>query len=439
MEDLWALSPLEGRYRRYTEALRPYLSEAAFFRYRLQVEVIYFRALAEIPLPPLKGLSPQLLERLEKTIEPFTDDILQRLRQIELRTRHDVKAIEYFLRESWSQLLPPALHSALAFIHFGLTSQDVNNTAQALMLRDALKEVYFTAIEELIRALHEKAYAWRNVVMLSFTHGQPASPTTLGKELFVFVTRLQTEYHRLRAMPFWTKLGGAVGHLNAHRLAYPEIDWQAFFDKLAGRLGLYRFYPTTQILPYERWAEIWDSLRRLQAVLIDLAQDIWLYAHRGYFRLLRIEGQIGSSTMPHKVNPILFELAEGNLRLSNALWSFFTEKLPVSRLQRDLTDSTVLRNLGVALGYGLVAIRALQEGLQTLIPDEDRIQADLEAHPEVLAEAWQTLRRREGQADAYEAAIQALREGTLSINLSPGDYIGYATDSVPPPEKSNQL
>lgn len=433
MNDLWALSPLDGRYKRYTEALRPYLSEAAFFRYRLQVETAYFRALVELPLPPLRGFPTELLDGLAAAFEPFTEETLVALRTIETRTRHDVKAIEYFLREKWATLLPPEWHHALAFIHFGLTSQDINNTAQPLMLRDALAHVYYPALEKLLSALHEKAYAWRAIVMLSFTHGQPASPTTLGKELYVYVARLRAEYERLRQVPFWAKLGGAVGHLNAHRIAYPEIDWQGFFDRLAEKLGLQRFYPTTQIAPYERWAEIWDSMRRLQTILVDFAQDVWLYAHRGYFRIRRAEGQIGSSTMPHKVNPILFELAEGNLRLSNALWSFFTEKLPVSRLQRDLTDSTILRNLGMAMGYGLIGIKALWEGLESLIPHPDAIAADLRAHPEVLAEAWQTLKRREGQPDAYEAALQALHEGRFMIDVPPESYIGYAADTVPPP------
>lgn len=434
MGDFWALSPLEGRYRRYTEALRPYLSEAAFFLYRLRVETAYFRALVKLPLPSLRGFPEALLECLESAYEPFTEEVLAEIRSIENRTRHDVKAIEYYLRQRWTALFPPEWHHALAFIHFGLTSQDVNNTAQPLMLRDALERVYYPALERLIQALHERAYAWRAIPMLSFTHGQPASPTTLGKELYVFVVRLRVEYMRLRQLPFYAKLGGAVGNLNAHRLAYPDVDWNRFFDHLAAQLGLRRFYPTTQIAPYERWAEIWDSLRRLQGILTDLAQDIWLYAHRGYFRIQRAEGQIGSSTMPHKVNPILFELAEGNLRLSNALWGFFTEKLPVSRLQRDLTDSTVLRNLGVALGHGLIAVEALSEGLHALLPDIDRIAADLDDHPEVIAEAWQILQRKEGRLDAYEAALQALQKGDMPLLVRPADYIGYATDSVPPPE-----
>ncbi|MEN3041404.1 MAG: adenylosuccinate lyase [Bacteroidia bacterium] len=435
MEDLWALSPLDGRYRRYTESLRLYLSEAAFFRYRLIVETLYFRMLAELPLPPLQNLPPSLLERLEEAFTPFDNTVLSELREIERRTRHDVKAIEYFLRQRWSAIFPPEYHGALAFIHFGLTSQDVNNTAQPLMLREALEQVVYPAIEELIRVIHQRAYEWRETVMLAFTHGQPASPTTLGKELYVYVARLRSEYERLRQIPFWAKLGGAVGHLNAHRIAYPEINWQTFFDKMAEKLGLRRFYPTTQILPYERWAEIWDSLRRLQAVLIDFAQDIWLYAHRGYFRIQRAEGQIGSSTMPHKANPIHFELAEGNLRLSNALWGFFTEKLPISRLQRDLTDSTILRNLGVALGHGLIGIKSLSEGIQQLIPEPEVIAADLASHPEVVAEAWQTLRRKAGQLDAYEEVLKALSRGVFSFDeLQPQDYIGYAVEAVPPPD-----
>jgi adenylosuccinate lyase len=270
--------------------------------------------------------------------------------------------------------------------------------------------------------------------MLGFTHGQPASPTTLGKELYVFVERLRVERQTLERVPFWAKIGGAVGNLNAHHAAYPEIDWVRFFEQVAERLGLKRFPVTTQIAPYERWAEIWDSIRRLQTILIDLAQDLWLYAHRGYVRIRRAEGQIGSSTMPHKSNPILFELAEGNLRLSNALWNFLSEKLPVSRLQRDLTDSTLLRNLGVALGYGLIGVRALTEGLGGVVPDPAALQADLQAHPEVMAEAWQILRRKEGYLDAYEAAVEALRQGTFEPPFPPAAYIGYAAQMVPAPQ-----
>ncbi|GIV25823.1 MAG: adenylosuccinate lyase [Bacteroidia bacterium] len=436
MADLWALSPLEGRYRRYTEPLRAYLSEAAFFRYRLRVETAYFRALARLGLPPLRDLSSDLLDRLEQAFEPFTDEVLQALRAYEERTRHDVKAMEYYLRERWAALFPAEYHSALAFVHFGLTSQDVNNTAQALMLREALYQVYLPALDELIRRLHEKAYAWREQVMLGFTHGQPASPTTLGKELYVFVERLRAERSRLLQVPFWTKLGGAVGNLNAHYLAYPEIEWGAFFDRFAQELGLVRFPVTTQIAPYERWAEIWDSLRRLQAVLVDLAQDVWLYAHRGYLGVRRAPGQIGSSTMPHKANPIQFELAEGNLRLSNALWGFLSEKLPVSRLQRDLTDSTLLRNVGVALGHGLVALRALVEGLDQVEAVPSVMEADLEAHPEVLSEAWQILQRKAGQPQAYEQALAALAEGTFVPPVSAAQYVGQAPQAVPPPPTS---
>ncbi|MCX7607072.1 MAG: adenylosuccinate lyase [Bacteroidia bacterium] len=433
MGNLWALSPLEGRYDRYVSALKPFLSEAAFFRYRLRVELAYFEALVELPLPPLKGFPRIYLTQLAQVFEPFTQETLDRLKAIEAETRHDVKAIEYFLREKAAHIFPSEWQFALAFFHLGLTSQDVNNTAQPLMLREALHQVFFPAVEALCHHLHILAYNWRELPMLAFTHGQPASPTTLGKELYVFVTRLRAELERLQHIPFWAKLGGAVGNLNAHYLAFPEVDWPAFFDRLAERLGLKRFPLTTQIAPYERWAEVWDSLRRLQTILIDFAQDIWLYAHRGYFRILREKGQIGSSTMPHKSNPILFELAEGNLRLSNAFWAFFTEKLPVSRLQRDLTDSTILRNLGVALGYGLVGIEALREGLSSLEAVPEKLEADLQAHPEVVAEAWQILHRREGKVDAYEIALRALEEGSFSPPLPPASYVGYAPQSVPPP------
>ncbi|MCS6790379.1 MAG: lyase family protein, partial [Bacteroidia bacterium] len=319
MGEAWALSPLEGRYASYIRELRPYLSEAAFFLYRLRIETAYLRELVSLSLPPLKELSLSYIEALEQTYESRIEQVWPQLKAIEQITRHDVKAIEYFLREQWSRILPSQWHHALAFIHFGLTSQDINTTAQALMQRDALHTVYLPQLQSLIRKLHALAYEWREQTMLSFTHGQPASPTTLGKELYVFVTRLKVEYEHLCNLPFWTKLGGAVGNLNAHYFAYPAIDWEGFFDRFAQRLGLKRFAPTTQILPYERWAELWDSLRRLQAVLIDLAQDLWLYAHRGYIQVQRTQGQIGSSTMPHKSNPVQFELAEGNLRLSNLL------------------------------------------------------------------------------------------------------------------------
>ncbi|MCS7162271.1 MAG: adenylosuccinate lyase [Bacteroidia bacterium] len=434
-DEIGSLSPLDGRYLRYVADLRPYLSEAAFFRYRLEVETEYFAALVELPLPPLADFPKSYLTQLRQAFLPFGKEVVEELRRLEAQTRHDVKAIEYFLRQRWQALLPPAYHKALAFIHFGLTSQDVNTSAQAQMFRDALKAVYLPAVERLIQRLHAQAYAWRELAMLGFTHGQPASPTTLGKELYVFVVRLEAEYAKLQAQVFWTKLGGAVGNLNAHYATFPEIDWLAFFDRLAERLGLRRFPCTTQILPYERWAEIWDNLRRLQSICTDLAQDLWLYAHRGYLRLEKAEGQIGSSTMPHKVNPTLLELAEGNLRLSNALWSFLSEKLPVSRLQRDLTDSTLLRNLGVALGHGLVGIRALIESLDQLVPVPTAMEAELQAHPEVVAEAWQTLQRKAGNIYAYEEALQALRAGTFEPPFPPQTYVGYAPYMVPPPSR----
>ncbi len=426
------LSPIDGRYERYTTALRPYLSEAAFFRYRIFVEIAYLEALLE--LPPLRSFPKSLLAPLYKVHEHFSEEDFQRLRTLEAQTRHDVKAIEYFLRERWEPTLPPEHKYVLAFIHFGLTSQDVNTPAQALMWRDALQKVYLPTLEELLHRLHRLAYAYREVAMLGFTHGQPASPTTFGKELYVFVARARSEKERLYAIPFWTKMGGAVGNLNAHHIAFPEINWPHFFDVFAEKLGLKRFPHTTQILPYERWAESWDSLRRLQTIWIDLAQDIWLYAHRGYLSIERQTGQIGSSTMPHKSNPILFELAEGNLRLSNNLWQFLAEKLPVSRLQRDLTDSTLLRNMGVALGHGLVGLRAILEGLDAMVIHEDRMKSDLEAHPEVGAEAVQTLRRKAGDYLAYEKTLEDLRSGRWQSELPLTGYLGYAPSSVPPPE-----
>ncbi len=428
------LSPIDGRYERYTADLRPYLSEKAFFRYRIFIEIAYLRALIELPLPPLKNFPASLLTSLYEIYENFGETDFQYLRAIEARTRHDVKAIEYFLREKWGAVLPEEHKYVLAFIHFGLTSQDVNTPAQALMWRDALQKVYLPASEELLRKLHALAYAYREVPMLGFTHGQPASPTTFGKELYVFVARGRAEIERLLSIPFWTKMGGAVGNLNAHHLAFPDIDWPQFFDDFAQKLGLRRFPYTTQILPYERWVEGWDSLRRFQSIWIDLAQDLWLYAHRGYIYLQRQTGQIGSSTMPHKSNPILFELAEGNLRLSNSLWQLFAEKLPISRLQRDLTDSTLLRNVGVALAHGLIGLRAIREGLDHIIVNETTMKSDLDAHPEVSAEAIQTLRRKEGDLFAYEKTLEEVNSGQWRFAVSPASYLGYAPSSVPPPE-----
>ncbi len=428
------LSPIDDRYQRYTADLRPYLSEKAFFRYRIFVEIAYLEALIELPLPPLKDFPSSLLTPLYELYENLNEEDFQHLRTLEAQTRHDVKAIEYFLREKWRAVLPEAYNYGLAFIHFGLTSQDVNTSAQALMWRDALQNVYLPALKDLLDKLHTLAYAYREVPMLSFTHGQPASPTTFGKELYVFVARTRAEKERLLSIPFWTKIGGAVGNLNAHHLAFPEINWPQFFDAFAEKLGLKRFPHTTQILPYERWAESWDSLRRLQSIWIDLSQDLWLYAHRGYIRIQRQAGQIGSSTMPHKSNPILFELAEGNLRLSNSLWQFLAEKLPVSRLQRDLTDSTLLRNVGVALAHGLIGLRAIREGLDFIQVNESAMKSDLEAHPEVSTEAIQTLRRKEGDPLAYEKTLEELRSGEWPSYISPASYLGYAPSSVPPPE-----
>ncbi len=428
------LSPVDGRYARYTAALRSYVSEAAFFRYRIFVETAYLEALIELPLPPLKNFPSTLLPRLYEAYENFSETDLARLRTLEAQTRHDVKAIEYFLREKWEPFLPPEHKYLLAFIHFGLTSQDVNTPAQALMWRDALQKVYLPALEALLQKLHHLSYAYRDTPMLGFTHGQPASPTTFGKELYVFVARARAETERLLSIPFWTKIGGAVGNLNAHLAAFPEVDWITFMNAFAEKLGLRRFPYTTQILPYERWAESWDSLRRLQGIWIDFAQDIWLYAHRGYVTILRQTGQIGSSTMPHKSNPILFELSEGNLRLSNSLWQFLSEKLPVSRLQRDLTDSTLLRNVGVALAHGLIGIEALREGLEQITVHPERMRAELETHPEVTAEAIQTLRRKAGNPFAYEETLEELSQGPWQTSISPSAYLGYACSLVPPPE-----
>ncbi|MGQ9864077.1 MAG: adenylosuccinate lyase [Bacteroidia bacterium] len=436
MHELEALSPIDGRYAKFTQALSPYLSEAAFFSYRARLEIEYLLALIELPLPALENFPREYFSPLRQLSHPLSLQDLQEIKALEKETRHDVKALEYFLRNRIHAVLPPEWHFVTSFLHFGLTSQDINNTALPLMEKEALENVYFPALEKFMGWLHEFAWAHRKLVMLSFTHGQPAVPTTLGKEIYVFFQRLKEEYTTLQKIPFWAKWGGAVGNLNAHVYAYPEIDWQVFFDAFLRKRGLRRFPLTTQIAPYERWAERWDSLRRIQTILIDYAQDIWLYMSRGYLALQKPPSQIGSSTMPHKTNPIDFELAEGNLYLSNRLWSFLAEKLPISRLQRDLTDSTLLRNIGVALGHGYVALTSLYEGSTQIHPQPHTITHELQAHPEILSEAWQTLLRKNKDPHAYEKVKNLLDQGLPLPAMPPltfEEYIGYAAQLVPPP------
>ncbi|KUG08272.1 adenylosuccinate lyase [Solirubrum puertoriconensis] len=398
---LTALSPLDGRYRRQTAPLTNFFSELALIRYRVLVEVEYFIALCELPLPQLQGVDAAVFERLRLLYQDFTEADAEAIKAHERITNHDVKAVEYWLRDQFEIL---ELGAYVEFIHFGLTSQDVNNTAVPLSLREALHREIVPGYEQLTDQLRACAAQWATVPMLARTHGQPASPTRLGKELEVFVARLEAQLVLLKQVPFGAKFGGATGNFNAHHVAYPQVDWHAFGNQFVNeQLGLHRSYPTTQIEHYDHLAATCDGLKRLNTILIDMARDVWQYISLGYFRQTIKAGEVGSSAMPHKVNPIDFENAEGNLGLANAVLEHLGAKLPISRLQRDLTDSTVLRNLGVPLGHILIAISALQRGLSKLALDEEALRRDLEANWPVVAEAIQTILRREQYPDPYNA------------------------------------
>jgi len=398
---LTAVSPLDGRYRRATAPLSPYFSELALIRYRVLVEVEYFIALCELPLPQLQGVDASVFGQLRALYTNFSTADAEAVKTHERVTNHDVKAVEYFLRDQFTTL---SLGDYLEFIHFGLTSQDINNTAIPLSLQHALIHTLLPAYAQVRNQLAERAAQWAAVPMLARTHGQPASPTRLGKEVQVFVARLDAQVALLGQVPFGAKFGGATGNFNAHHVAYPGTDWHQFGQQFVeGRLGLSRSYPTTQIEHYDHLAALCDGLKRLNTILIDLARDVWQYISMGYFRQTIKAGEVGSSAMPHKVNPIDFENAEGNLGLANAVLEHLAAKLPISRLQRDLTDSTVLRNLGVPLGHTLIALTALQRGLDKLALDEEALRRDLEANWPVVAEAIQTILRRENYPDPYNA------------------------------------
>ena len=408
MDPLLAISPVDGRYAGKTSELSAFFSEYALMRYRVLVEVEYFIAICELPLPQLADVDPAVFPQLRALYGDFTTDDAARIKEIERRTNHDVKAVEYFLKERFAAL---GLDHYAEFIHFGLTSQDINNTATPLSLKEALVEVYVPALRELIAMLSERAELWADVPMLAHTHGQPASPTRLGKELDVFVVRLKEQLRQLESRPYPGKFGGATGNLNAHHVAYPDIDWNDFAENFVGSLGLKRSWPTTQIDHYDNLAAIFDALRRINTVLVDLSRDCWLYISMEYFAQAIQAGEVGSSTMPHKVNPIDFENAEGNLTLANALYDYLSEKLPVSRLQRDLTDSTVLRNVGVPVAHSLIAVRSLEKGIGKLILNEEKVSADLERNWAVVAEGIQTVLRREGFPKPYEALKALTRTG----------------------------
>jgi adenylosuccinate lyase len=406
---LTALSPLDGRYARATAPLAQRFSEMALIRYRVLVEVEYFIALTELPLPQLSGVRPEAFPGLRRLYEAFSEADAEAVKAHEAVTNHDVKAVEYWLRDQFTAL---GLGAFVEFIHFGLTSQDINNTAIPLSLRDALMGVLLPAYAQVRNALSARAQEWEAVPMLARTHGQPASPTRLGKEIEVFVARLDAQVALLAQVPFAAKFGGATGNFNAHFVAYPQVDWHAFAATFVNdRLGLARSFPTTQIEHYDHLAAHCDGLKRLNTILLDLARDVWQYISLGYFKQTIKAGEVGSSAMPHKVNPIDFENAEGNLGVANALLEHFAAKLPISRLQRDLTDSTVLRNLGVPFGHVLIALGALQRGLGKLALDETALHRDLEANWAVVAEGIQTILRREAYPDPYNALKALTRTG----------------------------
>ena len=418
---LLALSPLDGRYARATAPLATRFSEMALIRYRVLVEIEYFIALAELPLPQLREVSPEVFPQLRQLYEGFSEADAEAVKAHEAVTNHDVKAVEYWLRDEFTRL---GLGAFVEFIHFGLTSQDINNTAIPLSFRDALMGVLLPAYAQVRNQLAARAQEWQAIPMLARTHGQPASPTRLGKEIEVFVARLDAQVTLLGQVPFGAKFGGATGNFNAHYVAYPTTDWHAFATTFVNdRLGLHRSFPTTQIEHYDHLAAHCDALKRLNTILLDLARDVWQYISLGYFKQTIKAGEVGSSAMPHKVNPIDFENAEGNLGVANALLEHFAAKLPISRLQRDLTDSTVLRNLGVPLGHILIALGALQRGLGKLALDETALHRDLEANWAVVAEGIQTILRREAYPDPYNALKALTRTGEAISAGSIGEFI----------------
>lgn len=404
---LTAVSPVDGRYRRATAALSDYFSEGALIRYRVRVEIEYFIALCRLPLPQLANIEPSVFDRLRQTCQTFTMDDAAEIKEIEKTTNHDVKAVEYYVKGLFDQL---GLSTYKEFIHFGLTSQDINNTAVPLALKEAWQAVMLPALEATVADLTTKAREWKPVPMLARTHGQPASPTRLGKELYVFVERLAQQMKLLEAVPFAAKFGGATGNFNAHHAAYPKIDWIAFGNRLVNKeLGLHRSRVTTQIEHYDHLAAFCDGVKRINTILLDLCRDLWAYISMDYFKQKIKKGEIGSSAMPHKVNPIDFENAEGNLGIANAVLAHLSAKLPISRLQRDLTDSTVTRNIGVPLGHTLIALKSLKRGLDKLILNEDALKKDLNSNWAVVAEGIQTILRREGYPKPYEALLALTR------------------------------
>lgn len=418
---LTAISPVDGRYRRAGKELATYFSEYALIRYRVRVEIEYFIALCEIPLPQLENIDKSLYTPLRAIYQDFTEADAQAIKDIEKVTNHDVKAVEYFIKEKFDVL---NLEAYKEFIHFGLTSQDINNTSVPLSLKEAVLEQYLPQLEEVIAKLTELATEWKDIPLLARTHGQPASPTRMGKEIEVYIARLNRQIEQLKAVPFSAKFGGATGNFNAHLVAYPNNDWLAFGNHFVNDiLGLDRSHPTTQIEHYDNLASLFDAMKRINTILLDLDRDVWTYISMDYFKQKIKAGEVGSSAMPHKVNPIDFENSEGNIGIANALFEHLSAKLPVSRLQRDLTDSTVLRNVGVPLAHTSIAFGALLRGLNKLIIREDNINKDLEDNWAVVAEAIQTILRREAYPSPYEALKGLTRTNAAITQQSIADFI----------------
>jgi adenylosuccinate lyase len=411
LTELNAVSPIDGRYRSKTKSLSGYFSEEALIKYRVLVEIEYFIALCEIPLPQLKTVNVSVFESLRNIYKNFSTKDALWIKETEKTTNHDVKAVEYFIKEKFEVL---GLSQYKEFIHFGLTSQDINNTAIPLSTKEAFQDVYLKSLIELISKLKELSIEWKDIPMLARTHGQPASPTRLGKEFLVFVERLEEQMRLLFNIPFAAKFGGATGNYNAHHVAYPQIDWRKFgSDFVETTLGLHHSFPTTQIEHYDHFAAFFDALKRINTIIIDLDRDIWTYVSMDYFKQKIKAGEIGSSAMPHKVNPIDFENSEGNLGIANAIFEHLSAKLPLSRLQRDLTDSTVLRNIGVPFGHTIIAFEATLKGLNKLLLNEPKFAEDLEKNWAVVAEAIQTILRRDGYPNPYEALKDLTRTNTI--------------------------
>lgn len=445
LDTLTAISPIDGRYRNKTEQLAGFFSEYALIKYRVRVEIEYFITLCELPLPQLEDFDHNLFETLRNIYRNFSEENAGRVKEIEKTTNHDVKAVEYFIKEELDKI--GNFDKYKEFIHFGLTSQDINNTSVPLSIKEALEQVYYPMVEELIEQLNDYAEQWKNVPMLAKTHGQPASPTRLGKEVMVYVYRLEEQLRGLKDTPITAKFGGATGNYNAHHVAYPQYDWREFGNKfVAEKLGLEREQWTTQISNYDWMGAIFDAMRRINTIIIDLDRDFWMYISMEYFKQKIKAGEVGSSAMPHKVNPIDYENSEGNLGIANAILQFLSQKLPISRLQRDLTDSTVLRNIGVPLGHSVIAIQSTLKGLRKLILNEEALQRDLDNTWAVVAEAIQTILRREAYPHPYEALKALTRTNkhmdektihefiqTLDVsdavkaelmNITPGNYTG---------------